>query len=94
MSPFFLRADQSFKIGSTFKKENNEAYKSKGLDILGSIERDIGNKRIIGMGAKYDFEQVKKQDSSKNLMLLSVPILFHKINEIIYSILKRVGYIM
>ena len=74
VKPFFLKVNQRLKIDGTFKKESSEAYRSKGFDISGNIERDISNKKIIGIGAKYNFEQVKKQDNSKNLMLLSVPM--------------------
>jgi translocation and assembly module TamA len=72
--PFFIRSDQKLKIASSIKKEDNEAYKSKGIDISGAVELEYSNKWIIGVGTKYAFEHIIDQSNDEKTMLLSTPL--------------------
>lgn len=74
VKPFFIRSDQKLKLSSYISKENNDAYRSTGLGISGRVERDLGNKWLVGVGTKYNFEHVIDQDNDEKIMLISLPI--------------------
>lgn len=72
--PSFIRSDQKLKISSSVKKEDSEAYESKGIDLSGTVERYLSNNWIAGVGTKYAFEHIIDQDNDEKTLLLSTPL--------------------
>ncbi|MEQ1790016.1 MAG: BamA/TamA family outer membrane protein, partial [Rickettsiales bacterium] len=72
--PFFLRDDQRLKLSSSLKREDSDAYQTTGINVSGGIERDIDNKWLVGVGAKYELSRIKDNVSSKDVALLSIPV--------------------
>lgn len=74
VKPFFKRADQRLKLGNVIKQEDNDAFKTTGINVSGGVERDFSNKWLAGAGLKYGFEQIRDQNSKDNFALFSVPL--------------------
>ncbi len=72
--PFFLRDDQTLKLGSTLEQQNSDAFNSTSLNLSAGIERELDNHWLAGTGAKYGFSQIKDQDSTEDVALLSSPL--------------------
>lgn len=71
--PYFLRDDQSLKIGGKIAQEDNDAYETTGASISAGVERDLGDKWTAGLGVQYGFERIRDQDGTENVALLSFP---------------------
>jgi translocation and assembly module TamA len=72
--PFFLRDDQTLKLGSTLEQQDSDAFKSTGLNLSAGIEHELGNHWLAGAGVKYGFNRIKDQDSTEDVALLSSPL--------------------
>lgn len=73
-SPFFMIDNQKLKIASSVTKKDNDAYKSKGFDVLGALERSYNNKWTAGAGVKYSFEHAIEQGDENKSTFLSSPL--------------------
>lgn len=72
--PFFLRDDQRLKLTGILRHEDADAFRASGLTLSANIERDMGNKWLAGVGVTYALEQIKDQDNTDNIALLSFPL--------------------
>ena len=71
--PYFLRDDQTLKLGSVLDQEDSDAYRTTGLTLTAQIEHDFSDQWEAATGVSYGFKQIKDQQSTENFALLSFP---------------------
>jgi len=72
--PYFMRRDQRLKVGGGIEQKDNDAFQTSGFNVSGGVERDLDNKWMVGVGAKYGFERIKDQNNTENVALFSLPL--------------------
>jgi translocation and assembly module TamA len=72
--PYFWRDDQKLKLGTELKQQDSDAFTSTGITVSGSIERDLGNGWLAGVGSKYAVTRIDDLVSEQNVALLSFPV--------------------
>lgn len=71
--PFFLRRDQTLRLGAKLEQQDTDAYTATGLALSGGLERDFGAGLLAGLGAKYGFTRVGDRNAKQEVALLSAP---------------------
>ncbi len=72
--PYFIRDDQSFKINTSFGREDTDAYEEVGIDIGAGINRHI-TKYLQGSTAlSFTYSEITDQDDTNTYALTSLPV--------------------
>ena len=74
--PFFIREDQTLKLGIDLDEENSEAFESFEVTLSASVERELNKNWLAGIGAKYGLSHVedKVQEEVEDFALLRFPM--------------------
>lgn len=72
--PFFLRDDQTLKLGLSGENLKSRAFRSKEGSLSASVERKLDKLWTAGIGSKYSYSIVREKGQEKNFSFISIPL--------------------
>lgn len=72
--PFFLRNDQTLKLGARLAEERPDAYTSRNLNLTSMVERKLTGRITAGAGAGYRLSRVEDVNGTETYGLISFPV--------------------
>ena len=71
--PVFRRNDQSLVLNSRIARDDTDAYKSLGIRVSATVERQLGDGLRVGAGPAYRLSQVDQMGERNEFALLFFP---------------------